>query len=86
MWACRLNERSTHSKNPNSFDRCEFFAEQIQKLEGELAAIFNQGAAASEAGEVPASKPRKKKRIVSAKSREKMAAAQRGEVGKKKAQ
>jgi hypothetical protein len=54
-------------------------AEQIPKLEGELAAIFNLGTAASEAGgSPPASKPRKKKRIVSAESREKMAAAQRG--------
>jgi hypothetical protein len=64
-------------------------AEQIQTLESELTAILGYGAAAP----VPAdrltapqsSKPRRKKRKVSAESRAKMAAAQRARWAKKKA-
>ena len=62
-------------------------AEQIQKLEGELAAIFNQGAAASEAGgSPPASKSRKKKRIVSRNRVRKWRQRSAGGWAKKKAQ
>ena len=64
-------------------------AEQIQTLESELTTILGSGAAAPAATDrltaPQSSKPRRKKRKVSADSRAKMAAAQRARWAKKKA-
>lgn len=66
-------------------------AEQIQKLQSELAGILNNGSAPNtevkpQAADSPSgTKPRKKKRMVSAESRAKMAEAQRARWAKKKA-
>ena len=61
-------------------------AEQIQKLETELVAVLNHDARPTTTAAPDAAKARRKKRVVSAESRAKMAAAQRARWAKKKAQ
>lgn len=80
---------TTHTPSVEALKKALALAEQIQKLETELAAIFqnNSAPAALSATPVPVEpKARKKKRVVSAESRAKMAEAQRARWAKKKAQ
>lgn len=79
------NMPTTQTPSVETLKKALVIAEQIKKLESELAGILGDNAT-PQAVETPREmKPRKKKRTVSAESRAKMAEAQRARWAKKKA-
>lgn len=80
---------TTHTPSIEALKKALALAEQIQKLETELAAIFQTTLPPPPSPRHPVSaerKARRKKRVVSAESRAKMAEVQRARWAKKNAQ